>query len=109
MGRTCRLVLGNANTSDRRRGFAPLVPHRRGAGGASGCGGGRGSPRGGSSAPSAAALSRIFFADWGACGSLALRASGRGCIAGRKSGSASVRSEVVVGQPKGRRENRSCA
>ena len=49
--------------------------------GAGGCRGRRGGPCGRSSAPSAAALSRIFFAGRGVRGSLVLRACGRGCIA----------------------------
>ena len=81
MGRARRLVRGSANPSDYRRGFAPPVPQRCGGRGAGGCRGRRRRPRGRSGAPSAAALSRIFFADRGARRSLALRACGRGCIA----------------------------
>ena len=52
--------------------------------GAGGCGGRRGRPRGRSGAPSATALSRIFFAHRGPRGSLALRACGRGRVAGKR-------------------------
>src|ERR1700721_279974 len=78
-----RLVRGSANTSDYRRGVAPAVPQRCGGRGAGGCGGRRGRPRGGSGAPPAPALSRIFFAHLRPRGSLALCACGCGCVAWR--------------------------
>ena len=63
---TRRLVRGSADTSDYRRSFAPPVPQRCGGCCAGGRCGRRGGPCGRSSAPSAAAFSRIFFANRGA-------------------------------------------
>ena len=91
MGWACRLVRGSANTPNRRRGLAAPVPQRCGGCGARDRSRRRGRRRGGSRAPPATALRRIFFADRGPRGSLALRARGRGCIAWRGRGKRSGR------------------
>ena len=89
MGWACGLVRGSANTPDRRRRLAASVPQRCRGRGAGGRGRRRGKPRGGSRAPSEAALYRIFFADRGPGGGLALRARGRGRMARGGTGQAS--------------------
>ena len=81
VGWACGLVRGSANTPDRRRRLAASVPQRCRGRGAGGRGRRRGKPRRGSRAPSEAALYRIFFADRGPGGGLALRAGGRGRMA----------------------------
>ena len=68
----------------------------------------RGGRRGGGRAPTGAVLCRLFRADRGPRGGLALRARGCGRVAWREPASASVGSEVVVRQSRGR-ESRSCA